>query len=985
MKATKASKGVLTACKPRKEVLEGELDDAIFAADFGQLIDGSGPKVYSDAASFFRNTEPTPDLKAVCGAVFRALADKKETGQLIRLSTGFGGGKTHTLIALWHLAHHISDLSLGTELLPAAGRPKEVKVVAVDAAKAGIPIFGSHGKVKVQSLQGEIFWQLGEASALKTLGPADHHEASPDEGLISKTLGSGPLLILLDELVIYMAALSATGQGNFLSFLGKLISSITKRTQAVLVITDPGQQAAYAGVSAQLAAAITPAAVKLDEILGRKMTDFDPVGKQAARVIARRLFEKIDPTAAAQTSDSYHQLYARVREAHPELLPASAVSADYAKRIEECYPFHPRLIDSAKERLGPLPEFQRSRGVLRLFARIIRDIWDQKQSLELITAGDINWGSDRIRADLLQRLRREQFTAAVDADLEGHATELDDGKKGEIHYRVASAILLESLPRTEHSGLDPPELTLAILRTDEAGQEPSESLDRLVGACWHTYPMAGGRGWQFRFEPNVIKQIEQRAALVDLQEAKERVFTETQSYFAGPVFSLSSWPDRPKDVLERKDLQLVLCGDVKLAEQVCAYADTTDPGAPVPRRFRNAIVAIAPSPDGFNTAIEKARRLIAAEQIERDAKHGESHALVREQLNRIKPTLSREFKIQTCRAFDTVVRTEGVAGRLEEKYQVPDEEILSKPQGQKCLRSFLQDKDMIYPPGASLDPDRFLKNVLTGATPLPGQSDTYRLSDVHERFLSAPGLRLVPDASVVRQTIHKSLEQGKVVIRIADGSIYDNAGAVTGPEGQRRRVDGSTPSFTLRDDEFITRADSITAKLWLKVDPLQPIPPGPGPGPGPGPQLPFPPPPEAPTIIGTTWPDILKHAESRPLLDLTLDASTPASAETLAVLVQPLGADQLQLDVTVSGQLKSGGTASFEVSGVKPNVPIKPLESARTLFNAMAEGMGYGARLTLKFKEPGRSGVKVALEEVSEKPGGDIKVRATFGKPGGKQ
>jgi hypothetical protein len=160
MEATKATKGVLKTCKPRKEVLEGELDDAIFAADFGQLIDGSGPKVYKDAQTFFRNTEPTPDLKAVCATVFRALADKKETGQLIRLSTGFGGGKTHTLMALWHLANNISNLSLGTELLAAAGRPKQVKVVPVDAAKAGIPIFGSHGKVKVQSLQGEIFWHL---------------------------------------------------------------------------------------------------------------------------------------------------------------------------------------------------------------------------------------------------------------------------------------------------------------------------------------------------------------------------------------------------------------------------------------------------------------------------------------------------------------------------------------------------------------------------------------------------------------------------------------------------------------------------------------------------------------------------------------------------------------------------------------------------------------------------------------------------------
>jgi hypothetical protein len=980
MKAAKSPKGVLTTCKPRKEVLEGELDDAIFAADFGQLIDGSGPKVYKDAQTFFRNTEPTPDLKAVCATVFRALADKKETGQLIRLSTGFGGGKTHTLMALWHLANNISNLSLGTDLLPAAGRPKEVKVVSVDAAKAGIPIFGSHGKVKIQSLQGEISWQLGEASALKALGAADHHEACPDEPLIFKTLGSKPLLILLDELVIYMAGLSAIGQGNFLSFLAKLISSITKRTQAVLVITDPGQQAAYAGVTSQLAAAIAPAAVKLDEILGRKMTDFDPVGKQAARVIARRLFEKIEPTAAAKTSDNYHQLYNRVRDARPDLLPASAMSADYAKRIEECYPFHPRMIDTAKERLGPLPEFQRSRGVLRLFARIIRDIWEQQQPFELITAGDINWGSDRIRADLLQRLRREQFTAAVDADLEDHAFQLDDAKRGGIHYRVASAILLESLPRTEHSGLDPAELTLAILRTEEAGQEPSEALDRLVGACWHTYPMAGGRGWQFRFEPNVIKQIEQRAATVDVQEAQDRVFTEAQGYFAGPVFSLSSWPDRPKDVLERKDLQLVLCGNVKLAAQVCAYADTSDPAAPVPRRFRNAIVAVAPSPDAFNSALEKVKRLIAAEQIERDAKHGESHALVREQLNRIKPSLTREFKIQTCRAFDTVVRSDGIAGRLEEKYQVSEEEILSKPQGQKCLRSFLQDKDMIYPAGSSLDPDRFLKNVLTGATPLPDQPEVYRLSDVHERFLSAPNLRLVPDASVVRQTIHKGLEQGKVVIRLADGSTYDNSGAVVGPEGQRRRMDGAVPSFNLRDDEVITRADSAAAKQWLKVDMQRPKPGGPGKEPEP----PILPPVEAPTLIAMNWPDILKHAESRPLLELTLDSTTPTAAETLAGLAQPLGADQLLLNVTVSGELKSGGTASFEVSGVKPNAPIKPLDSARTLFNAMAEGMSYGTRLTLKFKEPGRIGIRAALEAASEKAGDDVQPRATYGKPGGK-
>jgi len=976
MKA-KILKGVISACKPRKEVLVGELDDAIFAADFGQLIEGSAPKVYGHADTFFRNTEPTPDLKAVCAAVFKALASKKEAGQLIRLSTGFGGGKTHTLMALWHLAENIDNLSLGTELLPAAGRPESVRVVAIDAAKAGIPIFVTHGNAKVHSLQGEVVFQLGGPKRgpelLKSLGPADHHEASPDEPFMAKALGENPLLILMDELVTYMAGLSAAGQGNFMSFLGKLISAISKRRQAVLVITDPGQQAAYAGVSQQLATAIEAASVKLEDILGRKMTDFDPVGKQAARVIARRLFEKIEPNAAAKASANYHNLYERVREIHPELLPGSAISTDYARRIEECYPFHPRLIDTAKDKLGPLPEFQRSRGVLRLFARIIREVWNNERAVDLITAGEINWGSKDIRGDLLQRLRREAFESAVNADIEGHAKDLDDGKPDGIHYRVASALLLESLPRNEHAGLDHAELTLAILRTDEAGQEPSEALDRLVGACWHTYPLAGNRGWQFRFEPNVIKQIEQRAATVDLAEARDRLLAEAQGYFTGPLFSLASWPETARDVLERRDLQLALCDAVKIAADVCAFSDTYDPGAPIPRRFRNSIVAVAPNADIFANALERARRIIAAEQIEKDARHGESAALVRDQLTRVKPALSREFKIQTCRAFDTVVRSEGVIGRIEEKYQVSDEEILTKPQGQKCLRFFLEDKEMIYRAGQGIDPDRFLKNILSGTTPIPDQVEVYRLSDVHERFLSAPSLRLIPDASIVKQTILKAIEQGRAVVKTPDGAAYDKAGAVQGPEGQRRRIEAERPTLGLREDEFITRADSAAAKEWLKVDSKK----APEKGTGGGQPQPVP---EAPTAVGTNWPDILKLAENRPLVELQLNAGTPTAADTLAAIAQPFGADTLLLDVTVNGDLKSGGYAGFEVHEAKLTSPIKPLESARVLFNAMQEGMSYGARLRLTFKEPGRSSIKAQLEVAAEQASDDIGVSATFGR-----
>lgn len=187
--------GVLTNCRPRKEVLKGDLDDAIFAADFGDLIDGSAPSVYKDAKTFFQNTHPAKPLCSVARRVFERLAAPKEAGAFVRLSTGFGGGKTHTLMAFWHLANNVADASLGTELVPAASRPKKVTVAAIDAGEAGVPDFSLHGKTIIQSLWGELFYQLGGKDGWTKLGKADHPEASPREKLIETVMPSGPVLI----------------------------------------------------------------------------------------------------------------------------------------------------------------------------------------------------------------------------------------------------------------------------------------------------------------------------------------------------------------------------------------------------------------------------------------------------------------------------------------------------------------------------------------------------------------------------------------------------------------------------------------------------------------------------------------------------------------------------------------------------------------------------------------------------------------------
>ena len=449
-------------------MLQGELNDAIFAANFGLLVKGEAPAVYGKPTLFFQNTHPTTSLKRICTSVFGRLANASEAGAVLRLSTGFGGGKTHTLMALWHLAENITNTAMGTDLVPPAGRPAKVRVIGIDAEGGGYPVFARHEGMEARSLAAELFYLLGGASALKAMGSANQTAASPDIEAIKAVLPNEPLLILLDELVLYMDKLTEQELGNFIGFLRALMTVVVSRPQTVLVVTDPAQQPA----NARQTAALNQLANVLQQQTGRTATVFEPIGTETAQVIVRRLFETVAPAAAGKASAEYHALYERVAGNMPTLVPKQAVTIEYAERLRACYPLHPRLLDTAENRLRVLPDYNLSRGTLRLFARLIRDMWDSGEDPELITAGDIDWTSARMQGDLLQRLDREKFRAAVAADVQQHASELDGGPGG-IHRRVATALLLESLPLEANSGLDPSELTLAVLRTDEAGNEPA--------------------------------------------------------------------------------------------------------------------------------------------------------------------------------------------------------------------------------------------------------------------------------------------------------------------------------------------------------------------------------------------------------------------------------------------------------------------------------------------------------------------------------
>ncbi len=968
---------VITACIPRDEVLHGQLDDAIFAANLDDLVHGVAKPVYLDPATFFANTHPARPLTLIASRVFEHLCDAAKAGTFIRLSTGFGGGKTHALMTLWHLAKNSGDASLGTDIVPAVSRPPKVTVVAVDCGRAGRPNFSIHVEpngesVTTHSLWGEIAYQLGGRAAVDALGEGERADRNPSQQELLRLFPEGPVLILIDEMVIYMAGANEQERGNLLDFVNKLIGICTNRPQTALLISDPAQQAVYAQESARLMKEME-AARDLDQITGRTATDEDPIGDESSAVINRRLFKSIDRNGADETAGEYHSLYERLlADPSGRLVPEEATRSEYRDLIVRNYPFHPSLMRTTRDRLSTIPEYNRSRGTLRLFAKILRNVYDRGLDVSLITAGEVDFSDPEISSELLHRLNRDAFSGAVNTDLGEHCDELDVGADRGVHTRVASALLLESLTGESNAGFNKHELTLAVVRPDEAGNEPGDAVERLLGTCWYTYRMDSGTGFQFRVEPNVNQMIAGRAPLVAEEDARARVRSEVQAYFQGPVFKVVAWPQNARQVPDSARLQLALCESIEVARKVTSLANDEDPAAEQPRQFRNAIVAVAPADDPYQNAVRAARRLLAAQEINKEHQ-GESGKSIRDQLAPIVTGVTREVGFQARRALSNVVLADGQVRPIEEKYLVSSENMFSATTGQSNLREFLQSKQLIYQPGAKLDTDLYIQQIVSGATPSVHAPGAYSGRSLHERLLSRQGLRVVPDESVTRNSIIAGVTAGRLVVRTEDGSAYDATGAVVGTPTQRERRNAIAlpPGFPLTDGTLIALAGEAITREWLE-ETAKPEPPD-----GPPP----PPPPPPPLNKTSKWEQAHEWAEAgRALRRLTFSTGTASSAMTLSTLAQPFGANTLKVTVGCQGTGKNNsGSFKLLIEDVLITHPTNPLGMAMTIYNSLDEASRtFTARVLLDFSTAGRTGLADTLDKARQAAAADVTIEAEF-------
>ncbi len=479
---------------PHPDVLEGTFQQSEFAADLTAVHTGQATREYQDPRAFFERTFITEGMRRLLIAVMKRLCGQGGD-PVIQLQTPFGGGKTHNEVAVYHLAGRtvpLRDLPGIPPLLDEAGvfdLPAARRVVIDGTALApGQP--WQHGSQTIHTLWGELAWQLGGAEGYAQVRAADANGTSPGkETLIALLSTYAPCVLLMDELVAYSRqfpdgqALSGGSYDSNLSFLQALTEAIKLVPNAVLLASLPESEVeagSHRGVAALRA---------LEKTFGRVQALWKPVAtEEAFEIVRRRLFEPVRDLAAR---DAVCKAFADAYLAEGAILPSQTQEARYRERLLHAYPIHPEVFDRLYEDWTTLEGFQRTRGVLKLMAKVIYRLWQDQNLDAMILPGSLPLYDGETRNELTYYLPAG-WEAVIEKDIDGEraetsALETREPRFGAVNAarRVARTLFLGSAPasasvrKTGIRGLDRGDILLGSLQPGQSAALYSDALQRL--------------------------------------------------------------------------------------------------------------------------------------------------------------------------------------------------------------------------------------------------------------------------------------------------------------------------------------------------------------------------------------------------------------------------------------------------------------------------------------------------------------------------
>lgn len=518
---------------PHPDVLEGTFQQSEFAADITAVRDGKATREYQDAGAFYQRTFITEGMRLLLTQVAQRL-NGKGGEPVIQLQTAFGGGKTHTMLAVFHLASRacpLKELAGVPALLDQAGLmdvPK-ARVAVLDGTSHAPGQPWAHGDVRVRTLWGELAWQLGGDEGYAMVREADTTGTSPGKETLRALLERfAPCVILVDELVAYIRqfpdaqALSGGTYDSNLSFV-QALTEAAKLVPTAMVLASLPESEVEAGSSRGVATLKA-----LEKTFGRVQALWKPVAtEEAFEIVRRRLFEPIRDT---QARDAVCREFAKAYATEGTKLPSETHEARYYERLVQAYPIHPEVFDRLYEDWTTLDSFQRTRGVLKLMARVIYRLWkDQNQDL-MILPGSLPLYDGPSRNELVYYLP-PGWDAVLEGDIDGdraETTELDtkEARFGAVHAarRVARTLFLGSAPSSGGAqkgsrGVDRARVLLGCVQPGQPSAAFSDALNRLCDRL-HYLNSSGDKAhdntrFWFDTRANLRREMEDRKGRFD--------------------------------------------------------------------------------------------------------------------------------------------------------------------------------------------------------------------------------------------------------------------------------------------------------------------------------------------------------------------------------------------------------------------------------------------------------------------------------------
>lgn len=625
--------------RPHRDVLEGTFQQSEFAADISQVVQGNASPEYQDAEKFFARTYITEGMRLLLISVARRLAGQAGD-PVIQLQTNFGGGKTHSLLAVYHLAKRSvpADRLQGIPaLLDEAGITTlpTANIAVIDGINLSPNQPSERGALKIRTIWGQIAYQLLGAEGYEMIAESDRSGSAPGkEILISLLKKAAPCVILLDELVAFYRQLdvserliAGTLESN-MSFIQSLTESVKCVPNAILLASLPESATETVGSFGKTVLDT------LEKFFGRVESVWKPVAAdESFEIVRRRLFDSVgDNSEMENVCRDFVDYYRK----NKDKFPVEVQENRYAERLKKSYPIHPEIFDRLYQDWSTLDKFQKTRGVLQYMAIIIHRLWNSDDQDPMIMPGSIPLADTNVRIKSTAYLP-PGWDPIIEREIDGpDSTPVQiDGNEtrfGSIFAarRAARTIFLGSAPSSAAQGLRGISVERILLGCALPGQTVSiyeDVLKRLRDKLHYLF-VDTDHFW-FDTRPNLRREMESRKGKINLHDLRSTLKAQTTkiaghgSLFAG-IHVFTPHADVPDEAGNGPRLVLLppeaesafspmerqLAG--KTAEEILNKRGEQ------PRMRRNRLFFLAPDMKTISRLQDQCRTYLAWEEIVKD-------------------------------------------------------------------------------------------------------------------------------------------------------------------------------------------------------------------------------------------------------------------------------------------------------------------------------------------------------------------------------